>query len=271
MVEPLRAAVRAVAPDLVVVSGDLTQRARPAEFQEAQAFLRSLPGPQIVVPGNHDVPLYNVAARFLTPFAGYRKYISADLEPHYDDAEIVVQGLNTARSFTWKNGRINAAQLALVRRRFAAAVATATRILVTHHPFDMPGSYEHKHLVGRAAHAMPVLAECGADVLLAGHYHQAHAGDTSTRYDIKQFAALVIQAGTAISTRRREEPNSFNLLHVEPQAIAVDRYVWHPETGTFTVINSERFGRTPEGWRRTVPAEPSPKEIVVDVPPSTKP
>src|SRR5688572_20358063 len=110
-VQPLVNAVKAVDPHLVVVSGDLTQRARESQFEEAKEFLDKLPDPQIVVPGNHDVPLYNLFARFLAPLDNYRKIINDDTEPVYQDEEMVVAGVNTARSLTWKNGRINEEQV----------------------------------------------------------------------------------------------------------------------------------------------------------------
>jgi 3',5'-cyclic AMP phosphodiesterase CpdA len=118
LVEPLIETVNALAPDLVAVSGDLTQRARTAQFVEARAFLDALPAPRIVVPGHHDVPLYNPVARFLGGLLKYRRYISDDLAPFYRDREIAVLGLNTARSLTFKNGRINRKQLRILRARF---------------------------------------------------------------------------------------------------------------------------------------------------------
>lgn len=262
-VEPLRTAIGVVGPDVVVVSGDLTQRAREEEYQAAAAFLAGLPTPQIVVPGNHDVPLYDVFRRFFLPLQRYRKYVSAETEPHFADDEIVIQGLNTARSFTFKDGRLNGAQIDKVRRRFEAAPRGAVRVLVTHHPLDLPASYERHDLVGRADKAMPVLAKCGADLLLAGHFHQAHAGDTSQRYAIKQFAALVVQAGTTTSTRRRDEPNSFNLIACATDEITVDRYTWREAEGVFASALTEHFRRTPDGWRRAqvTAAAPAPAEV----------
>jgi 3',5'-cyclic AMP phosphodiesterase CpdA len=249
-VAPLIREINAVGPDLVVVSGDLTQRARAGQFREARRFLDALPQPQLVVPGNHDVPLYNVAARFLAPFHNYRKFVSDDLEPHFADAEIVVQGINTARSLTWKNGRINREQIELARQRFAAAAPGAVRILVTHHPLDLPQQFDGSRLVGRARLAVPLLAETGVDVLLAGHYHISHTGDTTTRYRIAGFSALVVQSGTSTSTRLRDEPNAFNLLHIAGNDIAVDRYAWRPEDAIFLVSVHERFHRTAGGWKR---------------------
>src|SRR5213593_2266921 len=115
IIEPLISAVTQINPDLVAVSGDLTQRARSQQFREARAFLDALPQPQIVVPGNHDVPLHNVFSRFLQPLAKYRRYISEDLQPFFQDEEIAVLGVNTARSLTLKGGRINEEQVAWMR------------------------------------------------------------------------------------------------------------------------------------------------------------
>jgi 3',5'-cyclic AMP phosphodiesterase CpdA len=130
--------VHSLGPDLVVVSGDLTQRARPHEFRAARRFLDQLPGPQIVVPGNHDVPLYNVYQRFVQPLAKYRRFISADLEPYYVDGEIAVVGLNTARSLTFKGGRISEQQMERLRERLQPLDESLTKIVVTHHPFELP-------------------------------------------------------------------------------------------------------------------------------------
>src|SRR5690348_12907573 len=134
----LQHALHAAKPDLVVVSGDLTQRARSQQFEAAARFLKSLPQPQVVVPGNHDVPLYNVAARWLWPLANYRRHIGEIAQARYSDDEIVVLGLNTARSLTFKNGRVNRQQVAAACAWFAEAAASAIRIAVTHHPFALP-------------------------------------------------------------------------------------------------------------------------------------
>src|SRR4051812_2596140 len=97
-------------PSLLVVSGDFTQRAREGQFRAAAEYLKRLPQPQLVVPGNHDVPLYDVVARFFSPLAGYRRIISSDLRPLYRDEEMLVLGVNTARSFTHKSGWISEEQ-----------------------------------------------------------------------------------------------------------------------------------------------------------------
>jgi 3',5'-cyclic AMP phosphodiesterase CpdA len=176
---PLLADIGRIAPDLVVVSGDLTQRARSAQFQQAREFLDALPAPHLVVPGNHDVPLYNVFKRFLTPLTNFRKYISHNTEPHYIDAEIAVVGVNTARSLTFKNGRINSEQVERIRERLQPLHPSVLRVVVTHHPFDLGADVDKDDLLGRAGMAMTTLAELGVDLLLSGHLHTSRAGNTS--------------------------------------------------------------------------------------------
>ena len=247
--EPLRSALVAARPDLVAVSGDLTQRARARQFQEARAFLDSLPRPQIVVPGNHDVPLYNLVARFTRPLGGYRRYIGDDLAPVYHDDEIAVLGVNTTRALAHKGGRINPGQIRHVCETFERLGEAETRILVTHHPFDLPpGVREVGHLVGRARMAMAAFARCGVDVFLAGHLHVSHFENTTARYHLPGYAGLIIQAGSATSTRRREKLNAFNILRVDAGLIVVETHTFQLETASFGPSSTRRFQHGPEGW-----------------------
>lgn len=243
--------VNGIDPHLVAVSGDLTQRARSREFREARAFLDRLPSPQIIVPGNHDVPLHNVFTRFLQPLDKYRRYITDDLSPDYVDDELAVMGVNTARSLTIKGGRINALQVERMREKFCAFPDEVVKVVVTHHPFDLPEGYGERALVGRARMAMPKLAECGADLFLAGHLHVSHTGHTTTRYKIPGHSALVVQAGTASSTRARGETNSFNVVRLEHPRISIERVSWEPGSERFETSTAENFQRSPDGWVRS--------------------
>ena len=218
LLEPLRRRLRALAPDLVVVSGDLTQRARARQFREARAFLDSLPQPQVVVPGNHDVPLYNVLARFLAPLGAYRRIVSKEVEPRFVDNEIAVIGINTARALTFKGGRVSAAQVERARREFAS-LGGRTRILVAHH-------------------SCKALRASGVDVVVCGHAH---------RTKFEAGAALTIEAGTATSQRTREEPNGFNLLRVRPGSILIEHYALRG--GNFVRAGAQSFSREADGWR----------------------
>src|ERR1044071_3521926 len=141
LLDPLIRVVREVAPDLVAISGDLIQRARSYQFQQARAFLDALPKPRIVVPGNHDIPLHNVFARFVEPLTKYKRYITDDLQPVYEDEEMVVIGVNTARSSVFKGGRINRSQVARLREKFCSLRNGVVKVVVTHHPFDLPEGY----------------------------------------------------------------------------------------------------------------------------------
>lgn len=252
VVERLIEIVKTIAPDLTVVSGDLTQRARSAQFIEARRFLDSLPQPQIVVPGNHDIPMHNVFARFVTPLEKYKKYITEDLEPFYSDAEIAAIGINTARSLTIKDGRVNERQIAAVRRRMCDLPDEVLKIVVTHHPFDLPEGHDDK-VVGRAEIAMEQLADCGADLFLAGHIHISHIGHTATRYKLnKGRSALVVQAGTATSTRGRGEANSFNLIEFEHPRLIVKRYECVSAENGFHLAETQEFLQNEKGWSRQI-------------------
>ena len=248
LIKPLIDLVGSMRPDVVVVSGDLTQRARSGQFKAARHFLDALPKPQIVVPGNHDVPLHNVFDRFVRPLDKYRRYICDDLEPACIDAEIAVLGLNTARSSTIKNGRINAQQIARLRARLQPLDPDILKIVVTHHPFDLPDHYESSHLVGRAPAAMAMFASSGVDLLLAGHMHASHAGDTGLRYEIDGYSAVAVQAGTATSTRRRTEPNAFNLIRIASSQIVIQQFVCASGSTAFSPSETRTFERSHRGW-----------------------
>lgn len=207
-------------PDLVIISGDLTQRARVQQFRDASAWLNRLRAAGmrlLVIPGNHDVPLYDVIRRFGAPLRRYKRYISNDLCPWYEDDEVAILGLNTARSLTIKDGRINHDQMQLLRECFAPVAPEKTRILVTHHPlFAMPigRGNELSEAVGRHEDAVATACQAGIHIALAGHFHRTYA-QAAQKMVADAGGALVIQAGTATSTRlRNAEPQSFNWLHV---------------------------------------------------------
>ena len=247
------AKVNELDPHLVVVSGDLTQRARSAQFIAAKQFLDKLPRPQIVVPGNHDVPLYNVFERFGSPLDKFRKYITDDLSPSYIDSELAVVGVNTARSLTIKGGRINEEQIEQVRRQMCGMDESVLKVVVTHHPFDLPEGFGEDDIVGRARMAMPLLSACGADVFLAGHLHVSHVGDTAKRHKLEDGrSALVIQAGTATSVRGRGEANSFNVIEFDTPRLTVHRLECSAAAEGFKTAETQIFDQTETGWSRSV-------------------
>jgi 3',5'-cyclic AMP phosphodiesterase CpdA len=246
---PLIKFIGEMKPDLVAISGDLTQRARTAEFLAAHEFLAAIPFPQIVVPGNHDVPLHNVFARFLRRLDRYQRYVTAELQPVFADAEIVAVGVNTARAFTWKDGRINRGQLEKLRATMNTAPVGRTKIVVTHHPFDLPAGAAGR-VVGRSRRAMKTLAECGVDLFLAGHFHIADTSQTAKRYQMPGYSALIVSSGTSTSTRGRGQPNSFNVIRIDRPQLAIERRVWRRSSGSFDVFSVENFRRAGTGWVR---------------------
>jgi len=245
--EPLRASLESLRPDLVVVSGDLTQRAKLDQFEAARAFLETLPKPQLVVPGNHDVPLYRVVERFAAPLRNYKRVLGEDLEPVFIDDELAAVGVNTARSLVFKGGRINEEQVERVRGILCPLPQSMTKILVTHHPFDVPQeSGERDQIVGRARMALEKLAGCGADVFLSGHLHEASVTRIADRYDIAGVHALVVQAGTTTSRRTRGTPNTFNVLRTSPARVTIERHAW--TGGAFACEAAGTYRHDASGW-----------------------
>ncbi|HEV7402125.1 MAG TPA: metallophosphoesterase [Chthoniobacteraceae bacterium] len=232
-------------PDITVISGDLTQRARDRQFRDARTFLDTLPGRQLVVPGNHDVPLWNVYARFFAPLKGYRRHITQDFMPTLLDEEVAVIGINTARSFTQKNGRIGREQADEAAAWLRTIDPSVIKIVVTHHPFDLAETMGKRHLVGRAKMALERLAAAGASVLLAGHFHKAYTGGTAYRYSLGGYSALVVQAGTATSTRLRGTPNSFNILRIDPPRVTVELLEWDRHVRRFLVKETKEYLHEP--------------------------
>jgi 3',5'-cyclic AMP phosphodiesterase CpdA len=209
------------APSVVVISGDLTQRARHHEFQAASDFLKRIPYPLVIVPGNHDIPLYNVARRFLSPLTRYQQYITNDINPVFQDEELLILGINTARSSTFKGVRISIAQIENAQKIFQSAGPMQFKILVTHHPFIRP-SDRTERIVGRAALALHMLELSGVELLLAGHFHLGFSADIRQQHTAVKRSILVLQAGTAISSRRRGEPNSYNRIKIEGHQLTVE-------------------------------------------------
>lgn len=234
LAEALHTCLLTLHPDVIAVSGDLTQRAKHVEYQAAQQFLARLPFPQIVVPGNHDVPLYNLYHRFWQPLKRFRYYIQAEPYPFFyaSAAQVALLGVNTARSLTIDNGCISAAQVNHIRQRFCALPPDCFKILVMHHPFIPPPQPNDRALVGRGRRLLRHLAACSPDMLLAGHFHLSYAGGTHTHkaYAEIQRSTLVIQAGTALSSRLRNESNSYNVINIDGEAVTLNVYVWTGRT-----------------------------------------
>ena len=259
LVEAVEWQVDQLKPDLVVISGDFTQRARTEQFRQACEFLEGLRerGHEVIgVPGNHDVPLYDVLRRFFSPLARYRRFIDESLCPFIELPGVAVLGINTARSFTFKDGRINADQVQFIRDTFARTPSEALRILVTHHPlFALEVvAGEKERAIGRQELALDAIQEAGVDILLAGHNHHASSQDASDLVT-RAGGVLVVQAGTATSTRVREQEQSFNTIDIGEATATITVNAWN---GQGFVPNDARAYKWVEGrWKLEKTAEPA--------------
>jgi 3',5'-cyclic AMP phosphodiesterase CpdA len=265
-VAPLIHAVQNSQPDLTVVSGDFVQSATKREFQQARDFVEQLPHPQLCVPGNHDMAFYNWFRRLVHGLRNYKEYITADLEPFWRKDNVAAMGVNTARRWPIRGGRINEEQIRSIERRLCSLGAEPTKILVTHHPFDLSETYGREELVGRARTAMGRLAQT-VDILLAGHMHVSHAGRTAVRYRLQGRSAVFVQAGTAISTWGRGESNAFNLLRIDRPRLVIDRQQWDARTGRFHCACSDAFNLWVEPETCAMPSSPLPQEVQTEYSP----
>jgi 3',5'-cyclic AMP phosphodiesterase CpdA len=241
VVEALIDTVSRMAPSVVAVSGDLTQRARRSQFRRARRFLDALPFPRVVVPGNHDVPLFNLPARIFDPLGGYMREVTADLAPTFVDPPVVVVGLDTTRPGTVKSARVHARDVHRICEYVRQFGGDVVKILVAHHPFDEGSDPEFK-----------TLTRCGIDVILTGHLHVSSSSHTASRHNLSGRGAVVVEAGTAVSTRLRETTNAFNVLRVQAGTIVTERYDWIRGTG-FVVADRQQFARSPAGWTPFLP------------------
>ncbi len=258
LVAAVERSVDSLKPDLVVVSGDFTQRARTEQFKEACEFLERLrdEGHEVLgVPGNHDVPLYDVLRRFLSPLTRYRRYIDETLCPFVELRGVAVLGINTARSLTFKDGRISKDQVEFIRESFSRSDPEAMRVLVTHHPlYAVPVGEEIERAVGRQELALDAIEEAGVDMLLAGHAHHASTHDASELVT-RSGGALVVQAGTATSTRVREQEQSFNTIDINRGCVTVTVNAWTGDS--FKAADAQPYQYQGGRWRIVEAEEPA--------------
>lgn len=198
--------VRERQPDLVVLSGDLTQRAKARQFQEARRFVDRLGVPALTVPGNHDVPMYRWAflARVFAPFAAYRRHFSAELEPIFEDDELLVVGINTAFNWTIRDGRIKPEQLRRACARLEAAPAEKFKIVVAHHNLIQPPAFGGYKAIPNAGKIVPALAKAGARLILSGHTHVTLRAESHDWFPGDQPSMTLLHSGTTTSDRYRK-------------------------------------------------------------------
>lgn len=223
-------------PDLVVLSGDLTQRARPEQFKEARAFVDSIPVPVVVVPGNHDVPLWRVWQRIFNPYGYYKKYFSEEMEPVYRDDELLVVGVNTAFGWTIKDGRITMRRLLELADLFERTPETVFKVVVAHHHLIPPPNFGTQRVLGNAFEAIDIFSSTGVDLILSGHLHQAYIGNSEEFYPKGRPPVVILHSGTTTSNRGRggeRERNTCNWIRVDHDSMIVSHLRWHRELDRF--------------------------------------
>ena len=245
IVKALTDDIHAAEPDLVVISGDLTQRARVSQFKAAAEMIASLKPPVMVVPGNHDVPAwYRPWTRLINPHGRFEELISAELQPTFENGSMAVAGINTAHGMTIKGGKVSAEQIAFVRSFFKNAAANAFRVLVLHHPPVRLRRPRNAEVARSADRALELIGEQKVDLVLCGHLHQS----TVESIPLEGGHSVVIaSAGTAMSSRGRginKRMNIYNVVRVQGDHFAVEERRFDAETTRFERLRQSPFGRT---------------------------
>jgi 3',5'-cyclic AMP phosphodiesterase CpdA len=243
-VHALRRLAHESAPDVLVLSGDITQRARRAQFDAARRFVDELGiAVRVVIPGNHDIPLFDLCTRAFDPYRGYRRAFGAELEPRIEREDLLLLAVRTTRRRRHKHGEVSAAQVASVEAALRRATSRQLRVVVVHQPMQVPRPEDEHNLLRGADAAARAWAAAGADLVLGGHIHLPYVLPMSSRYAGLTRELWCVQAGTAVSARvRREAPHSVNLIDYAPD---VDAAICHV-TRWDLAPGAERFAPTSE-------------------------
>lgn len=248
-------AARQASPDAVIVSGDLTQRAKVPEYEAAAAFLERLPDvPRVVVPGNHDIPLYRVWERLTAPRRNYRRYISDELDTVTRLPHVTIVALDSTEPYrAIVNGRIENRQVEFAREAFAGAADEDLRIVVAHHHFAPAPDYEGDKFMPGARRVLERLTAMGVELILGGHLHRAYIGNSLDVFPgaDRDQGVVVVQSGTTTSGRgraREQAKNSFNVVRVSREAIEITHHMYFHDLGAFAPFSIHGFPRRRHRW-----------------------
>ena len=248
-------ALQRIAPalraDAIIVSGDLTQRAKPEQFRQAREFINQLPHlPHLAIPGNHDVPLYRLWERIADPLGEYRRHIGTELDQVIElDGAVVVALNTTAPHRTITRGQVDRQQIEFTRRALADAPQEAARVLVAHHHFvGAPDRLRDRSMLG-GRRAMKAFIEMGIDVILGGHLHRAFIGNSLDFFfeGPRDRGIILVQSGTSTSRHgrgRERERNSFNLIEIHDTWLQITHYLYYEKRDAFGQMSRHRFPRT---------------------------
>ncbi|MDP1789528.1 MAG: metallophosphoesterase family protein [Methylibium sp.] len=248
-VEALLQLVHEQAPDVAVLSGDITQRASRAQFRTARAFVDRLGVPvTLAIPGNHDIPLFNLLARLFAPYANHRRAFGAELEPMAEWPDLLLLTVNTTRPWRHKDGEVSAAQVERVAGRLRSAQPEQLRVVVVHQPLAVTRKEDEPNCLRRCAEAARAWSRAGADLVLGGHIHLPFVLPLHERIDALPRPLWAVQAGTAVSSRVRDEAgNSVNLIRSrgrmgDRREALVERWDYRPASHRFEPVSVHRLG-----------------------------
>jgi 3',5'-cyclic AMP phosphodiesterase CpdA len=229
-------------PEVIVLSGDITQRARGAQFEAARQFFQELGRPLVAIPGNHDIPLYNLAARIFSPYGNYKRAFGDELEPVFESEALLVLGVNTTRPTRHKDGEISQQQIARIDQRLRQARREQLRVVVTHQPVHVIRAEDEENLLHGHELAVRSWSDAGADIIMGGHIHLPYVRPLSDRFTNLPRKTWAVQAGTAVSWRIRGMiPNSVNVVkHSGGDLVcSVERWDYDVTTNGFRCVNAD--------------------------------
>ena len=233
-------------PDAVVVSGDLTQRAKPHQFRQARRFVDQISVPSIVVPGNHDVPLYRVWERLFSPYGAYRKNFAEELEPALELPGLAIVGINTAHGWTLKDGSISLRRLEQVASHFRQVAEGVYKIVVAHHQLIPPPTFGTQRVLHHAHEAIGCFSSAGVDLVLSGHLHQAYIGSSEEFYPSGNRPIAIVHSGTTTSNRGRgveRMKNTCNWIRVGEASLSVTHLLWDLRRQCFKELSRHDYPR----------------------------
>ena len=239
---------KAQAPDLVILSGDITQRALRTEFEAARDFIDKLNVPAtLVIPGNHDIPLFDLVSRFFTPYGRYARSFGTELEPVFDSPDLLVIGVNTTRRYRHVQGEVSRAQRDEVADRLRRARSEQLRIVVTHQPVHVTRPEDRENLLRGHEEAIRTWAAAGADLILGGHIHRPSISALHTAMPDLPRRVWAVQAGTSLSSRIRfDAGNSVNIIRYDakqPERCVVERWDYEDKANAFRLTTAEQLAR----------------------------
>lgn len=251
LAEQVAQEARELRPDLLVISGDFVQRADfTAQWRMITSYLKTLPEPRLVIPGNHDVPMFNVFNRLFRPYNRYRKYISSDLNPVFDRPGLVVVGGNSAHGLTVDGGYLSKQQLATMEQAFNRSPQGTCKVAVLHHHVVNPPGSEGRNMIRNAEETVEMLDRCGVELLLCGHIHVSYVGTTlDVRPDLRQ-GTIICQSGTTTSRRgksRERGKNSYNVIEIDDRVIRIAQHLYLEDAGRYVPVADHVLPRRSAG------------------------